>query len=332
MFKNDSEGSLSPNFDERESGSLGDSLFESAESRDVLIVNIVVTYNRSSMLRRTLFELGKRGFENIILVDNASQDDTDQVVSEFQSRFFELSYIRLEENLGGSGGFNAGLKYFIENFPKNACCILHDDDSWPNFDCRELASLDLGNVNLAAFPVVHPDGELVTMNRPGLLDIVTKPFSLKSYFLTRRPSVISDFNKFSSFHYSSFVGLFISWRSVRHIGLPSGEFFIYSDDTFYTSYATMRCGYRIHNFNSVDLSFTHDCNRSTGKSLLSSRFAWHEVRNKIIFLREFSVIWPVHSLFFLAKCLILKPQRSFLISKAFFAGLTSRLTKFRPYH
>jgi rhamnopyranosyl-N-acetylglucosaminyl-diphospho-decaprenol beta-1,3/1,4-galactofuranosyltransferase len=304
---------------------------DSNEKQDPTIVNIIVTYNRSAMLRKTLSELESRGFSNIILINNASQDDTDKVVSEFQSLFVKFCYIKLPENIGGSGGFNVGLKSFVENFAFDSYCILHDDDSWPNFDYREILSLDLVNVNLACFPVIHPDGDLVAMNRPGLLNVITTPFSLKSYVSNRRPLVMNDFNKFIHFDYSSFVGLFMSRSSVINIGFPSEKFFIYSDDTFYTSYATKRCGYKIHNFNSSRLSFIHDCNRSTGESLLSSRFVWYEVRNKLIFLREFSVIWPIHALFFLAKCLILKPRRALLIFKAFFAGLTSRLSEFRPY-
>jgi GT2 family glycosyltransferase len=298
---------------------------------NLTVVNIIVTYNRSVMLGKTLGELKSLGFNNIILVNNASEDDTDKVVSEFQSSFDRFSYIKLAENIGGSGGFNAGLKFFIDNFPNDSYCILHDDDSWPNFDYSEILSLDLTNVNLACFPVTHPDGELVAMNRPGLLDIITNPLSLKSYLSRRRPVALNDFNKFVYFDYSSFVGLFMSWNSVRKIGFPSENFFIYSDDTYYTSYATKRFNYKVHNFNNPKLSFIHDCNRSTGKSLLSSRFVWYEVRNKIIFLREFSIIWPIHSLFFLTKCLLLKPQRALVIIKAFFAGLTSRLSEFRPY-
>lgn len=74
---------------------------------------VVVTYNRASLLTR-LFEsllLLEDAPARIIVVDNASVDETPAVVAEYAARFPEGTLIDLRQstNTGGSGGFSAGL-------------------------------------------------------------------------------------------------------------------------------------------------------------------------------------------------------------------------------
>lgn len=294
------------------------------------IVNIVVTYNRDATLAKTLNILLENEFTDVILVDNASTDKTDKVASSFKEKFPNFSYIKLRDNTGGSGGFRAGLTLFIQKYSDGDFCIIHDDDSWPDFKLSDLLRFVDGKIEMGAFPVFHPDGDLVAMNRPGVLDIILKPLSLKSYLKKRRPKNISDFESFENFHYSSFVGLLMSFGAVSRIGVPSEKFFIYSDDTYYTSYATQRFGYSIQNLFSSSMYFMHDCNRSTGISLLSSRFIGYEIRNKIIFLREFSKFWRLHSFFFITKSLVLMPRRASAILKSAYDGLTADLREYKP--
>ncbi|MCL6594689.1 MAG: glycosyltransferase family 2 protein [Firmicutes bacterium] len=70
---------------------------------------VVVTYNRSATLRRclTAIEAQTRLPDGLLVVDNASTDDTrDMVAREFP----RARVLTLPENLGGAGGFEAGLR------------------------------------------------------------------------------------------------------------------------------------------------------------------------------------------------------------------------------
>ncbi|HPU04809.1 MAG TPA: glycosyltransferase, partial [Rhodoglobus sp.] len=69
----------------------------------------IVTYNRSHLLRGLLESIitmePKPG--HVVVIDNASSDDTTEVVDSYRERLgTELVYRRLDTNTGGSGGFS----------------------------------------------------------------------------------------------------------------------------------------------------------------------------------------------------------------------------------
>jgi hypothetical protein len=77
----------------------------------------IVTYNRSGLLTKLLESITamdpKPG--HVVIVDNASTDDTTAVVESFRERLgAELVYRRLDENTGGSGGFSEGMRVAYE--------------------------------------------------------------------------------------------------------------------------------------------------------------------------------------------------------------------------
>ena len=75
------------------------------------VVAVVVTYNRRQKLQKVLDAIiaQDRPPEMIIVVDNASTDDTASVV-EFAKVRSRITYARLAENIGGAGGFNTGIR------------------------------------------------------------------------------------------------------------------------------------------------------------------------------------------------------------------------------
>lgn len=72
---------------------------------------VILTYNRASILRELLISVSSIEYEclEIIVVDNFSQDGTDQMVTE---EFPQVIYIRLKSNIGAAGR-NFGLQKAI---------------------------------------------------------------------------------------------------------------------------------------------------------------------------------------------------------------------------
>lgn len=275
-----------------------------------MLYNIIVTYNRADMLGRVLNNLAEGGFHNIILVDNNSNDHTTSVIDKFRPKIQGLHVISLKENTGGAGGFSEGVKAFLSiSTNDDDFALLHDDDSWPNFDIDRINEyLDGKNVKMGCFPVVYPSGDLVRMNIPGNANFLKAPWLFFDYVSGgRRPKNLDEFNYRDGFDYCGFVGFLIRKDVIEDVGVPSKEFFIYSDDTSYTFLASERVG-KITNLFAGNFTFSHDCKRSTGRSLLKSRFSFYEVRNKIIFFRMCSKFHVLFSLFFLIKSLIVAPD------------------------
>ncbi|MDK2970411.1 MAG: hypothetical protein PWP23_166 [Candidatus Sumerlaeota bacterium] len=78
------------------------------------ILAIIVNWNKRDYLQnllRSLRELGGTPFD-IVVVDNASTDGSPEMV---KSEFPECELVETGENLGGTGGFNAGMTYGLRS-------------------------------------------------------------------------------------------------------------------------------------------------------------------------------------------------------------------------
>lgn len=76
------------------------------------ILTIIVTWNKQSYVIDLLNSLKNLNYPDekvdIVVVDNASSDDTVQILKE---QFSHIHLIENKKNLGGTGGFNTGLEY-----------------------------------------------------------------------------------------------------------------------------------------------------------------------------------------------------------------------------
>ena len=74
-------------------------------------LSVIVTYNRKGKLKKQLSVLKKQTFkpEKIIIIDNASTDGTQDILKDYKDDDL-VKCVRLEENLGGAGGFYYGVK------------------------------------------------------------------------------------------------------------------------------------------------------------------------------------------------------------------------------
>ena len=138
---------------------------------------VIITYNRSQWIDRLLTQVLDRAWNwhNIIILNNGSTDDTDQVLEKYASDP-RLTIIRSEENLGAPGGRNFALAnrgtkvagdilFFIDDDAD----FITEDDPTPELQRRftdrpDLAALavkvvnaDAGKVIAREFPTDHPD-------------------------------------------------------------------------------------------------------------------------------------------------------------------------------
>jgi glycosyltransferase involved in cell wall biosynthesis len=105
---------------------------------------VIPTYNRASRLESTIESVLHQEFEDfeVIVVDDASTDDTEEVVSGFDDP--RVAYVAHERNMGGSAARNTG----IEASTGTYIAFLDDDDEWlpgklrEQVDCLESRSAE----------------------------------------------------------------------------------------------------------------------------------------------------------------------------------------------
>jgi glycosyltransferase involved in cell wall biosynthesis len=100
---------------------------------------VLITYNRSADLQRTLTAFLEAGLTDIRLhvLDNASTDETAAVVAAAQVQWPSLTYHRNQYNIGG----NANILRAVEIASSEYSWIVGDDDEWHLDDISELCAV-----------------------------------------------------------------------------------------------------------------------------------------------------------------------------------------------
>jgi rhamnopyranosyl-N-acetylglucosaminyl-diphospho-decaprenol beta-1,3/1,4-galactofuranosyltransferase len=187
---------------------------------------VVVTYNRSEMLRRCLSALAaqRRPPDRILVVDNASTDGTREMVKE---EFESAELLALASNEGGAGGFHEGVKRAHADGAE--WLWLMDDDTIPTPDAlAELldaaARLDgVEQPSLLASRVIWRDRTLHPMNIP-----ILERRRMERVIAGAEHGVMP-------IRGATFVSLLLHRRAVDRYRLPLKHFFLWTDDIEYTS-------------------------------------------------------------------------------------------------
>lgn len=186
---------------------------------------VIVTFNRSGLLTRALTSIGtmdpKPGL--VVVIDNASVDDTTEVVESLREQLgTELVYRRLETNTGGAGGFSAGMETAYE---------LGSEWIWLMDDDVEVLPDGLARMGAWTPRFRHIQGrrydydgsEFYWQYRVSTSLGIPIPFAPAGF----------DESGYREMNSGCFEGMFIHRSLVQKLGLPDPRFFIYWDDTIY---------------------------------------------------------------------------------------------------
>lgn len=191
------------------------------------IAIVIVTFNRSAYLRELLQSAIRLNHSawRIVVVDNASTDDTQQLLEQAASWFDDgvLVNHRLNENTGGSGGFCEGTRVALS---------LGADWVWLMDDDVEILpeALDRFAPWMRRFGVIHGrrydfDGsDFYWQAKFNEFLGVPLPFGFGGPFNDEGYAITNS---------GTFEGMLISADVVRTIGLPDPRFFITWDDAAY---------------------------------------------------------------------------------------------------
>jgi GT2 family glycosyltransferase len=191
------------------------------------VAAVVVTYNRKDKLGKVLDHIlaQSHGLEWVVVVDNASSDGTDTMLASYQVDD-RVKVLRLPENLGGAGGFAAGMAKAYE-MGADFLWIM-DDDCYPHPDALEelINGLDKAQQTIgtplpyACSVVKWTDGSICEMNNPGTTWDWGRLLSLG------QQAVLVT--------HCSFVSVLVPRWALTQFGLPLAQYFIWFDDMEYT--------------------------------------------------------------------------------------------------
>lgn len=202
---------------------------------------VVVTRNRAALLIKCLNALLSQihPIMEIVIVDNFSSDNTQQVIESFQKKETDtnITCLRMDENVGGAGGFCVGMKKAMEHSPD--WIMLLDDDAAPQ---PEYVS------ELMREYKIHPSyGCLIGIEFVGTTN--QRAYGgrrrISDWSTLKEETVTEEEYKNTSFEIDTavFVGFMIKRELVNEVGYPDSSLFIYYDDTDYSI--------RIHRFTRI---------------------------------------------------------------------------------
>ncbi|MDF7636971.1 glycosyltransferase family 2 protein [Leuconostocaceae bacterium ESL0958] len=235
---------------------------------------VIVTYNRLDLLKEVIQSLQQQivKVNHIIVVDNASEEDTQTYLTSLGD---QIDYLRLEENLGGAGGFNKGIRYFMEKTDDDFVWVMDDDTvTHPDTLQNLLAFAEKeNNFGFLASDVRWTDGHRAKMNQPAPMN--------------RLKTIPEDQTEPVQLQNATFVSLLMKREIVRQIGLPITDFFIWGDDIEYTE----RAGRVAPGYFVPAAKVTHKMGANVGSSLLNDgpnrtpRY-FYSYRNKGYYIRK----------------------------------------------
>lgn len=237
------------------------------------VVAVVVTYNREQLIRECLDALAaqSRRVDHIVVVDNASTDSSGTVAAEHRAH---PEVLHLHRNVGGAGGFSAGIAHAMLHTSPDFLWIM-DDDTIPDPTAleellRTEARLDV-HASVLSSTAVWIDGAVHPMNSSRTR-------------LGTRTAELARFAKVGArpIRTASFVSALINAEDVWEHGIPWADYFIWSDDFEYTG----RLLKHSHGFN-VDASrVEHRTAKFAGAQDNPGGRLYFDVRNKLWALRS----------------------------------------------
>ncbi|PCJ22086.1 MAG: hypothetical protein COB04_01105 [Gammaproteobacteria bacterium] len=212
---------------------------------------LLVTYSdRADFVVKVVKELRCQGVDNIVVVDNGSLHRSKKLLASLVER---CGIVVLTEttNSGSAGGFYRGLSYIKSQMPCKRILLL-DDDNCPAPGVVMALNEKLSDAEhklqsrLVAIASLRKSRQYLNLLARGWkkeqvmpprssiygFDFIQK---INKFFKKSDPPFLESGSHCVELPYAPYGGLFLSLSLLNAIGLPRTDFYLYGDDTEYTS-------------------------------------------------------------------------------------------------
>ncbi len=278
---------------------------------DTKVAALIIAFNNSKGLDNVLTALHSQKLKasEIVVIDNASTDDTNSMVKE---KYPDVTYIRLDENVGSAGGYYEGIKYAAV---KNDVIWTLDDDL-----------------------TIFPDTLLKLVETFEYLKTIENVGGV-------RCTVYPDTRSYYEAGGFAWRGTLLNSEAVKKIGYPNKDYYLYAEDVEY-SMRMYKAGYKVFYVTASKMAFTRPNQTVYNVLGLKTSFyndpdrLYYSIRNSTAtFIKYILIIQLFYLIGYSLKillCLIkypLKNKDKFLsaILLGFFHGITSKLGKYNRF-
>jgi len=251
------------------------------ENRDK-VVAVTVTFNRITTLQKTLAALENQTCQvwKILIVDNHSEEPYRRQLAALTEGKSNLEVLWMEQNLGGAGGFENGMRYAREKYAPDWYWIM-DDDACPRSDTLEalLRYRDLKGVGCLAPLIWGVDWQNYQLYHHK---------RLKRFYTADEAKFASveELGKVEQIDANAFVGTLFPRSVVEEVGFPDGGLFIYGDDTEYT----VRVSQKTSVYLIRDAVIDHR-DPPVGNAVFGPQTYWklyYTIRNRLLLARKYN--------------------------------------------
>ncbi|MUJ28012.1 glycosyltransferase [Aliivibrio fischeri] len=193
------------------------------------IAVILVTFNRSDMLKQNLNSLKEQGSLTYFIIDNNSSDNTELIVKEFSNSISDnVYYYNMQANLGGAGGFAYGCEKALADNENFTHLWLSDDDVIFHIDCLKQL-----NPHIDQRTILQPMRYSIDSRNAEASATVIDLDTICILNHKRNSVMGTEFeNAIKPFDIQNipFEGPLIPRSVFEKIGIPDARYFIFSDD------------------------------------------------------------------------------------------------------
>lgn len=205
------------------------------------IAVVICNYNKKDYILKCIDSLLKSTYKNldIYIVDNASTDGSAEAIRENYKKLITL--IVNDQNLGGSGGFNTGLKEILNRDYKYAM-LLDNDVILDKNTIFSLYNLLEDNDSIAV-----AGSKIYSMDNPNQIQELGAEIDFSEFYIKPFCKGYIDDGAFAEVHDCDYVpacSMMVRVDAIRKVGIMDEGYFIYWDDIDW-GYRFKLAGYRV---------------------------------------------------------------------------------------
>jgi GT2 family glycosyltransferase len=248
-----------------------------------IIVAVTVTFNRVNTLRNTLNALQRqtRTPDYIVIVDNCSNAENKEALKELTDGLDNTEVLWLEDNLGGAGGFENGMRHAREKYNPDWYWIM-DDDAYPRENTLEklLEHRSLDNLGCLAPLIYGVDWRQYQLYHHKKVEKCHVKDAPKF-------SCVEEMKAVETIDADAFVGPLFPRHVVEELGYPDGGMFIYGDDTEYTTRIHQK--YEIYLIKEAVIDHNDPPAATTGFRPETYWKLYYNIRNRVLIANKYNV-------------------------------------------